>query len=129
MMKSLSKLKRIVLPKGPTGRFIQIYIENKPFFRAVDIGSSHPEALAQILKEADIPFAWIDNGTRNIPSAKGEDYHLVGAGIIGNVREKEFILSGKSLYYYLEPNQQHLDDISLYIPEGIKMTIGGWSSV
>lgn len=108
------------------GQFIQIYINNDPFFKVNKSGEfSHKEILERSLEEAGI----LDPGSiesffsdREIITPTGKEYRMVGAGTISS-RGSELILSGKSLDYEKYPNQEHLNDLEPYIPEGVVLRI------
>lgn len=108
-------------------KFIQVYIRGEPFFEAVGDNSYHSDALYDILDRAGLEVEWTEIDRVRLPSPAREGvYELVGAGVMVNLHEDGFMLSGYSLDYdHLKPNQKHLDDLTRggHIPAGIKLTI------
>jgi hypothetical protein len=127
-MLDLSKVERVILPnkRVSENKFIQLYVCGEPFFRFGDNDSLHSILLLSFLEQLKIGYRFVadDNGCP-APSPKGEDYELVGAGMIEG-GEREFVLYGKSrAYSRIKANQKHLDDLAIHLPERIKMEIRG----
>ena len=104
------------------GRFIQLYIEGKPFFRAG--ANPHPLMLEITLIQAGVRFdKGLDNLDRNSPIIKDKRgaYDLVGAGKIDGGKQIGFVLYDFSKSYGLTPNQEHLEDLTPYLPDGFAL--------
>lgn len=126
------KIPKFVLPdKLVYGKFIQVYVNGQPFFRAEadSDDSRHALMLSQLLFELGIQFDTFNEYEGRIlkcPSKKGDGYELIGAGRIRELGgERGFMLTGDSATYYITPNQKHLDDLTNHIPKGIKLKIVG----
>jgi len=120
-------LPRVVLPdkQKPMYKFIQMYIDEQPFFRAGSFISYHSDILAEILRQAELTFEEMEDPFGDlVPRPKGTHYELVGAGTMIH-GETGFLLYDISRSYGLTPNQKHLDDLAPYILDGIKFKIRG----
>ncbi|MFA5953380.1 MAG: hypothetical protein WC812_02190 [Candidatus Pacearchaeota archaeon] len=102
--------------------FIQIYINNCPYFQFIrreSMGSAkHSEALEKILEKFKVNYNKIRIHGKMVPEKnKDGEYQLVGAGkCFKMVDYFEFI--GNSSVYNCEPNKKHFDETKK--PEGIK---------
>ncbi|MDO8528906.1 MAG: hypothetical protein Q7S06_03380 [Nanoarchaeota archaeon] len=129
-MIDLSQMKRVVLPDEfpDDSKFIQLYINGEPFFRAksppLNRRVYHSDILVAMLIEAGIKFEEGPDFAGDIsPIKKGENYELIGAGIIYKNERGELLLLENSIAYGLTPNQKHLEDLAQHLPEGIKLRI------
>jgi hypothetical protein len=133
--------KSIKVVSGDTGsplqnfglaNFIQVYIDNNPYFRFGD--KRHAILLEELLKEFDLNFERIEKWElkRDLPKPKGEDYCLVGEGqindgyLIGEGDTEEInsssdywvIFPGNS-DYGLFPSISHLNKVLQYFDRKI----------
>ena len=115
--------------------FIQVYINNKPYFRYES--REHSTLLEEILKEFELPFDTDKKysksafGEINIPKPKGKNYSLVGEGQIneGHLVKKEDVSELRTQDYYaifssesdygLYPSISHLNKILPYFDKQI----------
>jgi hypothetical protein len=129
---NLSKYVNVTFKEGkiPFMRFVQIYdSEGKPHFHAEsdDTGEiNHSDVLESLLSKIGIPAEKIMGPFgRQIVKMLGEDYKLVGAGLVRKDLESgNFIPWGRSETYDLGIDYNHLEKLANYLPEEIKFEVG-----
>ena len=130
-----------ILESNRALNFIQIYVDDFPYFRA---SSEKPyRILEKFLKELNVSFETVDY-TSSFPVIEGDNYKLVGLGNISGVysldkdtkkcMDKYFIdessddnyiyIGGQWDYIYrdyekLKPNEKHFLDIIDYFSKGL----------
>ncbi len=109
------------------GKFIQVYVKDEPYLMSAPENRFHGDMLEDLLKELKIEYSTFTKGTRQLPEAEGEDYHMVGAGAIMDVSPTSYLLTGESFDYGLKPNQEHLDDVKPHIPDGIELKVSNFT--
>lgn len=104
------------------GKFIQIKYNKKPYFRFLSRNYTHARGLNNFLKENTIEFAKLKGTYEDlIPSPKGDNYELVGAGTFTEI--EGYKLNGESSEYEIGPNKEHAEEISKLT--GLEFTIRG----
>ena len=123
----LEKL-RVILPEEEgSGKFIQIYvnIEGKEIPIFASKGQPfpmHSTILSEILDELNIGYEVM--GHFKIPSEKGENYRIIGAGKMSLKEGKVKIDSRSPSYDYGKSfNEEHFEQIKDYFPEGLEVIV------
>ena len=110
-------------------KFIQFYFREEPYFRTCqDRERFHEAIIERSLRQMGVEeFARIKSieGEFDIISPRRDNYDVVGMGKFQEQEGGIFVLFGSSYDYGLVPNQKHLDDLARFLPEGIKIRIGG----
>ncbi|MFZ1971081.1 MAG: hypothetical protein WAU65_02800 [Candidatus Nanoarchaeia archaeon] len=122
---------RFILPdnKQYLWKFIQFDVEGEPFFRyketAPNNPSEHRNILLDALSELGVKADFTGTGISRTILKKGQDYEIAGAGFMNysNRSQKKYFLYDESSYFWLKPNQDHLDRLTPYIPPEIKIVI------
>jgi hypothetical protein len=114
-------ISNFVAAQKEMGKFIQVYFDNAPFIR-FGSDTQHRVLLEDLLKEFGIKI--IRDNQYN-PIKKGDKYELVGAGFYycPHCEKGLFKLDDNSMTYHINPNQEHLDKLKQYLPEGIRIEI------
>ncbi len=101
-------------------KFVQLYVDEKPFLRLGNTNTLHGELLAQCLDSLEVPYKLTRSPlTRaEVPEIKGERYEAVGMGIaIVMSGSKKTDFHGSSADYQITPNRDHLKLIQELYPE------------
>ncbi len=120
-----------ILEENKELKFIQVYANTLPYFRAGPEDSSN--LLENLLNELDIlfkkgPIRSCGDSSTYFPEKKGDNYELVGAGHIfkGFSIEKnmedsldKYFIEGGCEIYGLEPNIKHFSEIMDYFDRGL----------
>ena len=102
------------------GKFIQVYVKDKPYFRFSSGSLLHGHAFKDLLDSLKIEYETFEEGFNDIegnlsvikiPKREGKDYELVGAGTFRRMDPK-YSLSDKSGSYWIGPNKKHAEEIS-----------------
>ena len=115
---------RFVIPERAVSKFVQLYIDGEAYLRHDSYYTDHSLILEETLKEFGLRnyVVFVEDGRVDI---KGERYEAVGMGFLVKSFENDmkYNLSDISYHHGIGPNQKHLDDLTPYLPEGIKLTI------
>jgi hypothetical protein len=108
------EISNFVMPKKPSGRFVQQYIDKLPFIR---FSLTDEEDYNKISERLSEEYLWkvTNTGVTIEHTAKGF-YKLLKNGAIQ--------LYGDKHRTDVNPNQEHLDRLTPYLPKGIKLEIG-----
>jgi hypothetical protein len=107
------EISNFVIPEKPSGRFVQHYINNTPFFRfSLNNDESHHDISERLMN--DYQLAVNPSSLLNNPAGKGF-YKILKNGIIE--------LYGDSSRESVKPSPKHLIDLTPYIPEGTELKI------
>ena len=123
----LEEFERITLPEeGIVAKCIQLEVYGEPFLRSskgsCGDNTSHGNLLEDTLKEFRIDFMTkIYFYGRVVPLPFGEEYELIGAGLI-SVNYGTVNIGGSSMVYNIKINQPHLERIKIHLPEGLNFT-------
>jgi hypothetical protein len=108
------EISNFVMPKKPSGRFVQQYIDNIPFIR---FSSTNEETHKEIYQSFLIDYLWtVTSPTVTIKQEAKGFYKLLKDGTIQLYGDKHAMDTN--------PSQKHLDSLTPYLPEGIKLEIG-----
>ncbi len=92
------------------GKFIQIYLDDRPHLILANHNLAHQDILEQILRESEIRFETVRlNGPNYGPDLFGGRYKLVGAGWV--FVDATLELSGQSDSYRIGPNEEHSREV------------------
>ncbi len=123
-------------------KVIQVYVDDQPFLRfdtiPFPICDSNSHSLhARILRKLLIDLS-LDYQTRAVPSSgqiipkpSGSRYNLIGAGVAGLSPNYEhpgtkITLFGESSHYHVGINQEHLDKLKQFWPDGLEIMVGNY---
>lgn len=95
-----------------SGKFIQVYANNKPYMRFFNEKTLHGEMLEDLLSDLKIKFNLKYFGDDYLPEPNGQDYTLVGAGDFIDTKQNKILLRNKSYSYRIKPNKEHAEEIS-----------------
>jgi hypothetical protein len=102
------------------GKFIQVYVKDKPYFRFSSGSLLHGHAFKDLLDSLEIDYETFEEDFNDIkgnhsiikiPKREGKNYELVGAGTFRRMGPKHN-LSDKSGSYWIGPNKEHAEEIS-----------------
>lgn len=112
----------ISLPgEGGILKFVQLDIRGKPYLR-FNI-SNHNKILSNTLEGFELGFdTMVETELEVYPELKGEHYEVFGMGHLA--QEKNILkIWGKSEFYKIGVDENHLEKLKPYLPEGIKFEI------
>jgi hypothetical protein len=110
------------------GKFIQVYVNDKPYMRIGAINILHGQIFRQLLNELNIPFnskatGYVDENDNvssiMIPLKRGDLYELVGAGFVQLDKESLEFYGNSIDYNPLGVDENHLYKIAKNINKKI----------
>ena len=103
-----------------TTKFVQIFIEKKPYLIIGKEGEHHKNILERTLKDFNLEFNFVGGYfEKEVPNLKGIKYEAVGMGMVYIEKNKMYIFqNSKSHEYDICPNKEHIEKINKLLPQG-----------
>ena len=90
-------------------KFVQIYLNDIPYFQFISVDGKHSQALEKILQNFNISYNKENFSGESIPEKMGKNYRLVGAGRCLKMADY-FQVTGFGDEYSEGPNEKHFDE-------------------
>jgi len=114
-------ISRVVIPNKGWGKFVQLYVDGKAYFRAHQ-KVYHYQLFDGVLNEFGIIAERFKDHDDDllIPKLEGENYRAVGMGSF-ICRDDALIFGGSSASYGINLDEEHIKEILPYFPRDIRI--------